>query len=516
MFKKLYILISASALMFSSCDDFLDKMPDNRTELDTPEKISKILVSAYPDASNAKICEFYSDNYAENQGSYTIFNFCEEDFYFWKDTDQEGQDTPQYLWDDFYLSIAATNQALQAIEKLGGGPELNPQKGEALICRAYCHYILATTFCKAYDSNASSNLGMPYMKEPETSVAPHYERGTLAELYDNIKEDIEAALPLIDDNAYQVVKYHFNKKAAYAFAARFYLLYMQPDFSNLSKTIEYADKALGSNPYSMLRDWKSLGLLSPNGDIQPNAYVASANQANLLLIKSTSWWPLVGDPGYSVCMKYSHNKTLSAETTNSNGPWGGSTAFNQKGFAGNSSTKYGFRRMFAYQKMVTNESYYTQLLSPLFTTDETLICRAEAYALLGRHNEAAADITAWQKAYTSSTKTLTPEDINNFYGPLEYWTIDKMTLKKKLDPDFIIKDNTTENLIHNILHIRRLLNLGNGLRWLDVKRYNIANYRLCFYGGRISQTDQMIKGDERHAIQIPASVIAARFQSNPK
>ena len=81
MFKKLYILISASALMFSSCDDFLDKMPDNRTELDTPEKISKILVSAYPDASNAKMCECYSDNYAENQVSYTIFNFCEVTFF---------------------------------------------------------------------------------------------------------------------------------------------------------------------------------------------------------------------------------------------------------------------------------------------------------------------------------------------------------------------------------------------------------------------------------------------------
>ena len=118
MFKKLYILLSASALLFTSCNDFLDVMPDNRTELDTPEQISKILVSAYPDASNAKICEFYSDNYAQNLGSYTIFNLCEDDFYKWEDTDQEGQDTPQYIWDDFYLAIAATNQALEAIEAL--------------------------------------------------------------------------------------------------------------------------------------------------------------------------------------------------------------------------------------------------------------------------------------------------------------------------------------------------------------------------------------------------------------
>ena len=308
-------------------------------------------MSAYPDASNAKICEFYSDNYAQNLGSYTIFNLCEDDFYKWEDTDQEGQDTPQYIWDDFYLAIAATNQALEAIEALGGGPELNPQKGEALICRAYCHFVLANTFCKNYDSNAASKLGNPDMFKPETKVSPHYERGNLAEVYENIKNDIEAALPLVTDD-YQVIKYHFNKKAAFAFAARFYLYYMQSDFSNLAKVIEYADKALGTEGYSALRDWKAIGGMSPNGDIQPNAYVSSTSQANLLLIKSTSWWPLVGDPGYGYCMKYSHNKALSSETCNSSGPWGGYTAFYQQPFAGNSSTKYGFRRMFAYQKMV--------------------------------------------------------------------------------------------------------------------------------------------------------------------
>ena len=188
-------------------------MPDNRTEIDTPEKITKLLVSAYPDASNAKICEFYSDNYAENKGTYTYFNLCEQDFYQWKDTDQEGQDTPQYIWDDCYGAIASANYALKSIEELGGGSELNPQKGEALICRAYAHFILATTFCKAYDTDAHNKLGIPYMKRVSTNVTDKYERGTLAETFENIKNDIEEALPIIDDNLYSIPKYHFTKKA---------------------------------------------------------------------------------------------------------------------------------------------------------------------------------------------------------------------------------------------------------------------------------------------------------------
>ena len=42
------IFISALCLETTSCSDFLDEMPDNRTELTTEESITKVLVSAYP------------------------------------------------------------------------------------------------------------------------------------------------------------------------------------------------------------------------------------------------------------------------------------------------------------------------------------------------------------------------------------------------------------------------------------------------------------------------------------
>ena len=37
-FKYTAIAFTALSLTVSSCNDFLDEMPDNRTELDTPEK----------------------------------------------------------------------------------------------------------------------------------------------------------------------------------------------------------------------------------------------------------------------------------------------------------------------------------------------------------------------------------------------------------------------------------------------------------------------------------------------
>lgn len=56
------LLTAASGLTTVSCNDFLDKTPDNRTELNTDQKIAKLLVSAYPDVSPNELFELYSDN----------------------------------------------------------------------------------------------------------------------------------------------------------------------------------------------------------------------------------------------------------------------------------------------------------------------------------------------------------------------------------------------------------------------------------------------------------------------
>lgn len=102
------------------------------------------------------------------------------------------------LWDAHYNAIAAANQVLQKIEEAGNPVHMNAYKGEALLCRAYSHFILANLFCVHYNSaTASAELGIPYAVKPETEVRPYYERGTLAETYKHIQEDLEAGLPLI-------------------------------------------------------------------------------------------------------------------------------------------------------------------------------------------------------------------------------------------------------------------------------------------------------------------------------
>ena len=55
--KNLYIAIVAAAMTLgmSSCNDYLDKQPDSRLDLQSPSDVSKLLVSAYPTRHPASV-----------------------------------------------------------------------------------------------------------------------------------------------------------------------------------------------------------------------------------------------------------------------------------------------------------------------------------------------------------------------------------------------------------------------------------------------------------------------------
>ncbi|MCH5328838.1 MAG: RagB/SusD family nutrient uptake outer membrane protein, partial [Coprobacter sp.] len=195
-----------------SCSDFLDTLPDNRTEINTADKVTNILVSAYPSISPIMIQELSSDNAKDNGNLYDVYGQLQQDAYLWRDVTVDDTDAPKNIWDSHYSAIASANMALQAIKEMGDPVSLSPQKGEALICRAYAHFQLANLFCMAYNpQTADTELGIPYITEPEHTVESDAERGTLKEVFEKCRQDIEEGLPLINDEIYSVPNYHFNK-----------------------------------------------------------------------------------------------------------------------------------------------------------------------------------------------------------------------------------------------------------------------------------------------------------------
>ena len=524
-----YLTVLTAAMALSACDDYLDVLPDNRTSLDSDGNITELLTSAYPQGSYFMVSELYSDNtdHCIGSQSYTAFNnsgtTLHQEASTWKDITDKNQDSPYQIWESCYKSIAAANNVLNTIAERGNPASLNPQRGEALLCRAYCHFVLGNIFCLPYSSKTCNQaMGVTYMKSTESTVSPVYSRGTMAELYANIAADIEAGLPLIDDNLYSVPKYHFNKKAAQAFAARFYLYYMQDDKSNLDKCIDYASRALTTVPTDMMRDWEALGKLSA-GSAQYNAFIDASNKANLLIISASSYWTWVYGPT-AVGKGYCHNTKISdTETINSTGFWGSKDNVYMKPTQISGSPRITHYKMGQYVEYtdIVNGKGYPRMIVPAFTTDALILDRAEAYALKGDYANAYADLTTWMNAFTKNKGTVTAASLSSVYGSSKaYYTPTAPTVKKRLDPDFTVTAGEQENLIHAVLHARRVVTLHEGLRWQDIKRYGIEIYRRDVDGilgdGNISVYDTMKKDDPRRAIQLPQYVISAGITANPR
>ncbi|NDV65742.1 RagB/SusD family nutrient uptake outer membrane protein [Bacteroides sp. 224] len=512
MKKIIYILSGILFFGVTSCNDFLDEVPDDRTEIDSQEKVKRLLITAYPESSYMYMGEIMSDNTDETDGNRS-YDVLQRELYEWGKITDVYSDSPTDYWEKCYLAIATANVALEAIEKLGNGKELNPQKGEALVCRAYAHFLLVNIFSKHYCSTSESDMGIPYVTKPETTVKPTYNRGTVAEVYKKIEKDLLEGISLIDDGSYSVKKYHFNKDAAHAFAARFYLYYR-----NYDKVIEYANKVLGKGDAaaSAVRNWSAIGALSTNGNLQPNAYIDVNDPAVLLNVSAISSWGAVNGPFAGIGAKYTHNQLISSsETIQSTTPWGSDNA-HYGTFWNDEVNKLMVRKIGYYFKVTdaATQTGYIYNIQVAFSTDETLLCRAEAYIMKKQYDEAVRDLNIFMTAFTDG-EAVSRSDIQDFYNGIDLYEPTIPTVKKEINPDFTVEEGEQKNLIYCLLHVRRMLTLHEGLRWFDIKRYGIEIHRRLI-GNNIVVTDTMQKDDLRKVLRLPADVSDAGLPDNPR
>lgn len=522
---KKYILclpVAALALALTSCNDFLDKYPDSRMDLKNPTEVSQLLVSAYPQAHPAYLTEMYSDNTDEQlHSTWSAFDRFQEQAYQWKDIDDVSDtESPYQLWSAHYAAISACNEAIEYIERTvkdaQSEEDYRAQLGEALLCRAFSMFQLSTVFCQAYDKTTAANqLGLPYPTEPEKVVGRLIERGTLAELYQKIEADMLKGMSLVGTK-YAKPKFHFTKQAAYAFATRFYLYAQKYD-----KAVMYANKVLGEQPADILRNWAEWNRLGPSGNVQPNAFITASNSANILLLPVPSQWGVISIP-IQAGSKYAHGELISKnETLQAPGPWGDSgSTLNYTVLYNNGVSKYCLRKIPYVPKVIdaTAEIGVPYGEYAVFSTDITLLERAEAYALLGQYDKALQDINTELTVFSKNRKQLTLAEIQDFYKSMAYYTPTKPTPKKALHPLFTIESTTQEPLLQCLLQLKRLVTIHEGFRLQDVKRYGITMYRrkVDTQSNVTAVTDSMKVGDPRLAIQLPQDVISAGVTANPR
>ena len=523
-------LMLASVAILASCADQLDTLPDNRTTLDTPKKIAGLLVTAYPDRTPTLFNEWMSDNTDYMGAQNSQGNRGGDQYFFWQEQTEGGNDSPEMVWMLYYEGVYKANEALAAIEDQGGPNNdiLRNSKGEALLLRAYNHFILANEFCRPYNGKTSTkDAGLYYATgiADFSAAAEQSNRGTVADVYAKIATDIEAGIPLLNDT-YEVPKYHFNKQAAYAFATRFYLYY-----EKWEKAKEYADKLLGSNPAASLRDYRALQAMPLSKSEQAvkiaEAYCSASADCNLLVQTSISSAGMALAP-WLTSKRYTLTNYLSeTELFQSNNIWGTSSNLIWKPFTVNSGESnfallMKLPREFEIRNTTTG-SGYLRTLNVDFTMDEALLNRAEAEIMLGQNDAACADMTIWMKNFFNTNVTLTPTSVQTFFKAVPYAYADaaKMvpSFKKHISPRFTIdaEGSVQESLLQCLLNFRRIETVHQGMRWMDIRRYNIEiPRRLIGANGKPSQNlDWLEKDDPRQVVQIPQSIREAGVAGNP-
>lgn len=494
---SLFILLVLVAL--TSCRKFLDEVQDNRTLIDSEDKVAKLLVNAYVDAQYGPFAESMSDN-ADDKGSSgvdDVFGQINRDAYLWKDYESLIDfDTPVNFWMKSYEAIAHANQALESLEKLATRTERSsPLRGEALLARAYAHFMLVNLFSLRYDpATASTALGIPYVLLPEQNAVVQYHRETMAETYRLIEKDLTEGLPLVS-NDYKEPKFHFTPQSANAFAARFYLY--KGEWDNV---VKHASLVLGDAPASTIRDFVSTSYTGLTYDERKVRYSSSKERANLLIGWTGS---VVGR--YFTEYRYGLSAAKAQElffdpTTN---PFGKKWAYTVYGI----DIYYNIPKYKEYfiTKNVTAGTGDPYAAFIHFTTDEALLNRAEAYAMLNKFEEASNDLTAFLSMKTAdfdaASNKVTLELMKTSYPEAE----------KEYTPAYALSSDQA-SFVKGIAELRRREFCHEGMRWLDVKRFNLEVRHRQANGSSL----QLPKDDLRRVIQIPETAKAFGIEANKR
>lgn len=457
-------------LIATACSDYLGVSPDNRIELKELEDYQALVTDAYPGAYHL-FTEIMTDNH--KYYDYPGYNSSIETgwfkpMYIWSDGYlQTLAIGPVKAWQNYYSCIYEANVVLKGIDQANGDDEewRNQIKGEALLIRAYCHFMLVNLYGKQYNATtAATDPGVPYAKEPQEENVVEYTRDNIRDVYDWVEEDALAGAALLVDQKVKVAKYHFTKAAAYAFLCRFYQF--KEDWENCIKYGEMSQE-LNSAVREFISDYNAT-FDKGNYTDYANDY-CSVNKSNILLMNKVLEFNSYGYNGFyaNEFMKtYEKNDYRSKIYT----------------FNSNQTPNWKCRK---FRNVYKSGYRYSDVA--LFVTEEVILNLAEAYTR-------KAD-PGYEKAISLLNKIR--EKRFDPYVPLTGTSLSSQGELGKV-------------LLDKVLDERRVELCYEGYRWFDCKRFQIEIKHTIETG-----TYTLKGNDLRYVLQIPEAELSANPAMTP-
>lgn len=282
MKNKLYILWFA--VLFGSCDNFVDIVPKGQNIPTTVDDLAKII------------------NYNNNIGGGGLnWYFMSDDIYFpATELAKEGVSAiKSYAWEPYMYSAIEKDEdwatmyreiyfANYVIEHILTAPESssrmynrNETYGRALLLRAYDYWYLVSAYAPLYDeTEAATTLAVPMPLVSDINT--QYPRSTVAAVYKQIFGDIDAALALDELPDWRKINIWPCKAAAYALLSRIYLYQ-----GKWSEAAAYAQKMLDIN--AELNDYNEMEMRDPgNASAGVNGYYQNAIQDPEVILSKTA------------------------------------------------------------------------------------------------------------------------------------------------------------------------------------------------------------------------------------
>ncbi len=251
-----YITISAMALGFSGCQDFLVREPkltqSNEITLSTFSTLDKATAGMY---SRIASTGWHGQSWvidAEMRSGNGVKNSARNSgrcvaAYDWNYT----PDGTSGIWSYAYVTIAAANNVIDNVDgKEGDGvttQDINNIKAEALFMRAFSHFCCVLTYGQPY-THAPESLGVPVVLHTDPAGKPA--RETVAKVYEQVVTDLLKAEEIIDPEYARKggasANAFVNINTIRAFLSRVYL-YM----GQWQNAADYATKVIESGKYAM-------------------------------------------------------------------------------------------------------------------------------------------------------------------------------------------------------------------------------------------------------------------------
>ncbi|WP_443946482.1 RagB/SusD family nutrient uptake outer membrane protein [Pedobacter sp. AW1-32] len=408
----------------------------------------------------------YMDILSEDMVMNTTANSWLRSDYQWLAHTNPNSSISEYNYSFYYVIIGNANMIIANIDNAAGSvADKNAIKGEALTYRAWAYFQMVQLYgARFVAGGANSGLGVPLVTVPTTSKTP---RNTVAQVYTQINTDIDQAIGLLASYN-RANKSHFNINVAKGIKARIALT--QQNWADAAKFAQEARQGFtlmtntqykaGFNDYSN-PEWMWASRITSD---QTNyfysffAYMSSNYNSTAIRTSPKSIFSVL------------YNRITSTDVRK--GLWD-PTGTNTASFPVPAS---GSRYPYMSNKFRVGDTNLSIGDVPYMRAAEMYLIEAEALARSG--------------SFTAAASALYPLAVNR-------------------DPSYVLSTKTGDALIDEIMIQRRVELWGEGFRFYDLKRLNLALDRT---GGNHSGTVsngllQVAAGDLRWQFLIPQEEI---------